>query len=74
MTDAQRSQPQPRRGYQAYLVRLWQESPQDLWRALAKDAQTGDEVRFATLEQLFLFLHARTTGETTGVAAQGGSA
>jgi subtilisin-like proprotein convertase family protein len=62
MTETQRGQPPA--GYQAYLVRLWQESPRGSWRALAKDARTGDEVRFATLEQLFLFLHGRTTGES----------
>jgi len=61
MIEARRGQPPA--GYQAYLVRLWQESPRGAWRALAKDARTGDEVRFATLEQLFLFLHGRTTGE-----------
>ncbi len=61
MTEARRGQPPA--GYQAYLVRLWQESPRGPWRALTKDARTGDEVRFATLEQLFLFLHGRTTGE-----------
>ncbi len=61
MAETQRSQPSA--GYQAYLVRLWQESPQGPWRALVKDARTGDEVRFATLEPLFLFLHGRTTGE-----------
>jgi hypothetical protein len=49
-------------GYQAYLVRLWQQSPSGPWRALAKDSRSGEEVHFATLEQLFLFLHGRTTG------------
>ena len=61
MTDVRCSQPPA--GYQAYLVRLWQESPQGPWRALAKDARSGEEVHFSTLEQLFLFLHGRTAGE-----------
>lgn len=61
MSNAHRGQ-QPGR-YQAYLVRLWQEHPHAPWRALAKDARTGQEFRFATLEQLFLFLHERTAEE-----------
>ncbi len=61
MIEARRGQPPA--GYQAYLVRLWQESPRGAWRALIKDARTGDEVRFATVEQLFLFLHHQTMGE-----------
>lgn len=52
----------PSAGYQVYLVRLWQERPGGPWRALAKDSQSGDEVRFATLEQLCLFLHERMAG------------
>jgi hypothetical protein len=61
MTEAHRSEHPD--GYHAYLVRLWQERPQSPWRALAKDVRTGQEFRFATLEQLFLFLHGRTMGE-----------
>lgn len=55
--------------YQAYLVRLWQDGPDAPWRALARDAETGDEQRFATLEQLFLFLHHRTHGPRTSARA-----
>jgi hypothetical protein len=43
-------------------VRLWQESPDLPWRAFARDAETDEERRFATVEQLFLFLHRQTEG------------
>jgi hypothetical protein len=59
----------PHGGYQAYLVRLWQDSPDAPWRALTRDAETGDEQRFATLEQLFLFLHRRAHGTRTDASA-----
>jgi hypothetical protein len=58
-------------GYQAYLVRLWQDSPDAPWRALTRDAETGDEQRFATLEQLYVFLHRRTHGTRTGGRVHG---
>ena len=48
--------------YRAFLVRLWQDSADAPWRALARDAETGEEYRFATIEQLFLFLHRQTQG------------
>ncbi|HEX6509652.1 MAG TPA: hypothetical protein VF221_18640 [Chloroflexota bacterium] len=54
----------PSGNYRAYLVRLWQESPDIPWRVLARDVETGEECRFATIEQLFLFLHRQTEGAT----------
>jgi len=59
--------------YRAYLVRLWQDSPHAPWRALARDVETGEERRFATVEHLFLFLHRRTEGaEPEGITSDGG--
>ena len=52
----------PPGAYHAYLVRLWQDSADAPWRALSRDAETGEEHRFATIEQLFLFLHRQTQG------------
>jgi hypothetical protein len=46
-------------GYHAYLVRLWQDRP---WRALIRDCANDQEQRFATVEELFLFLHRQTDG------------
>jgi hypothetical protein len=48
--------------YRAYLVRLWQEGPHVPWRALTRDAETQEERRIATVEQLFLFLYRQTEG------------
>ena len=56
------SPPRGHAPYRAYLVRLWQEGPDAPWRALTKDAETHEERRFATVEQLFLFLHRQTEG------------
>lgn len=58
--------------YQAYLVRLWQDSPNTPWRALARAAETGEECRFATIEHLFLFLHRQTEGSGSGRTSRGG--
>jgi hypothetical protein len=52
----------PHSAYRAYLVRLWQDSAEGPWRALARDAESGEEHRFVTTEQLFLFLHRQTQG------------
>jgi hypothetical protein len=45
---------------QAYLVRLWRDSPQEPWRASAKEVANGRERFFASPENLFLFLYAQT--------------
>lgn len=46
--------------YNAYLVRLWQESPNAAWRASAQCAHTGEKLYFATLAELFTFLETQT--------------
>lgn len=47
--------------YSAYLVRLWQETPQTAWRASAQSAITGQKHYFATLAELFVFLEEQTS-------------
>ncbi len=51
--------------YVSYLLRLWQETggATTHWRASLQDAQTGQRVGFADLENLFSFLR-RKTGES----------
>ena len=56
-------------GYAAFLVRLWQDSPQAAWRASAQPTLDGEIIRFADLDGLFAFLSARTAG-WTGANAQ----
>jgi hypothetical protein len=58
MTD---SRP-PEERYHAYLVRLWQDRPDSPWRAFVRDCADDEERRFATVEELFLFLHRQTDG------------
>jgi hypothetical protein len=48
--------------YHAYLVRLWQDRPKSPWRAIVRDSANDEERRFATIEELFLFLHRQTDG------------
>ena len=50
--------------YQAYLIRLWQDSFQTGWRASAQSVQSGEITRFATLEALFTFLQSQTSDQT----------
>lgn len=51
-----------RHGYQAYLVRLWpvRSGGQRVWRAALESPHTGERHAFATLEELFTFLEAKT--------------
>jgi hypothetical protein len=48
--------------YRAYLVRLWQETPDASWRASAQSVQSGETVRFGSLQALYDFLDAQTGG------------
>ncbi len=48
--------------YHAYLVRLWQDRPDSPWRALVRNCANDEERRFATVEELFLFLYQQTEG------------
>lgn len=52
--------------YHAYLVRTWQDRPDSLWRALVRDCANDEERRFATIDELFLFLHRQTDGAEMG--------
>jgi hypothetical protein len=48
----------PKRGYMAYLLRLWQATEGDgaPWRASVESPQTGERRGFASLTELFTFL------------------
>lgn len=48
--------------YRAYLVRLWRDGRDGPWRAMVKDAHTGEEWRFASLAHVCHFLHDRAGG------------
>jgi hypothetical protein len=50
--------------YHSYLVRLWCEPTPPQWRASLRSIQTGEERRFAHVEQLFIFLYAQTTAHS----------
>ncbi|MBV7333693.1 hypothetical protein KFU94_36760 [Chloroflexi bacterium TSY] len=49
--------------YRAYLVRLWQDEPDKPWRASAQSVQSGEVVRFASLQALFAFLETETVNQ-----------
>ena len=53
-----------RKGYLAYLVRLWQVDQQGgtIWRAHLEDAHTGESRGFISLEELFDFLRQQIEG------------
>ena len=46
---------QHHQSYAAYLVRLWQDTPDGPWRASAQSVQSGEVVRFGSLQDLFAF-------------------
>ncbi|MGD2147581.1 MAG: hypothetical protein PVH41_12870 [Anaerolineae bacterium] len=47
-----------RRGYVAYLLRLWQAKGEDgmAWRASLESVNSGEHLGFADLKELFVFL------------------
>lgn len=46
----------PQSQYQAYLLRLWRESPQGPWRIVLQQANGNQRFLFADLESLFAHL------------------
>lgn len=60
------------RNYSSYLLRLWRVGAEEglTWRASLKSAHSGEQVGFASLEDLFHFL--RTCTGTKPVAAGDG--
>lgn len=50
-------------GYQSYLLRLWLVKDNDKmnWRASLESPQSGAHYNFATLKDLFDFLHQQTS-------------
>lgn len=62
--DPMKDNSPPDERYHAYLVRLWQDQPNRPWRALVRCCANNEERRFATVEELFLFLHRQTDGGT----------
>jgi hypothetical protein len=54
--------PKPRQRYLSYLLRLWQTSDggEHVWRASLECPGTGERRGFASLKDLFDFLHAQT--------------
>ena len=50
------------RNYSSYLLRLWRVGAEEglTWRASLKSAYSGEQVGFASLQDLFRFLRAQT--------------
>ena len=46
--------------YRAFLVRLWSDASQETWYASAQPVQSGEVMRFATLQALFAYLEDET--------------
>ncbi len=55
MTDPNSSNLEQNRAYLAYLLRLWQvqENGMLTWRASLEDSQTGKQIGFTRLEDLY---------------------
>jgi hypothetical protein len=52
--------------YFSYLLRLWQEQDDEhpVWRASLESAQTGEQIIFATVEELVRFLKQQTASKS----------
>lgn len=46
--------------YHSYLLRIWQESEQSLWRGSLQSVEDGKTVVFGDMDSLLLFLLNRT--------------
>lgn len=67
MTTDSNPSTQHRLNYAAYLIRLWQDTMDGPWRASAQSVQSGEVVRFGSLQDLFAFIMTEglnTTGPT----------
>ncbi|MGB1253063.1 MAG: hypothetical protein ACPG8W_20785 [Candidatus Promineifilaceae bacterium] len=51
--------------YLAYLVRFWRADESGCWHALARNVQTEEEHRFATIEQCITFLNEAHFNKST---------
>jgi len=49
--------------HKSYMVRIWRSSSQSPWRVSVRVTQTGEQLQFARLENLFLFLSKETTDQ-----------
>ncbi len=58
--------------YQSYLLRLWKETPDLPWRFQVHCVSTGDEHRFAELDQVLAFLRNAAAGDHTFEPEWGG--
>jgi hypothetical protein len=69
MADAHR-QSGERMEYVSYLLRLWRVdgSTQPIWRASLKSASTGEQVGFASLEELFDYLRAEVEARSSSLS------
>lgn len=45
--------------YQSYLLRLWRDNPQAVWRASVQSTVTEEVRHFATIDDLWTFLMAQ---------------
>ncbi len=50
------SGPAPRPYYQSFLLRMWRERPNGVWRVSLENVTSGEKHGFAHLEQLVAFL------------------
>lgn len=57
-----------RKGYRAYLLRLWQVGQKSgtTWRARLEDVHTGEARGFTSLEELYDFLRKQVDGFNQG--------
>ncbi len=53
----------PANSYQAYLLRLWQESPDSRWRFTLEDPHTNERHAFSGVEVFIQFLMEMTETE-----------
>jgi hypothetical protein len=52
--------------YQVYLLRLWREPQDGIWRASLKTAAGDREIAFANLDELFVYLLRQTESKEEG--------
>jgi len=49
--------------YQSYLLRLWRDNPQAIWRASVQSTATEELRHFATVDDLWAYLMAQMGGK-----------
>ena len=60
MTNRRDEQNSMLTAYHSFLIRMWKDGAESLWRASAQSIPSGEVVRFGSLAELIAYLETKT--------------